>query len=54
MLLKIQKRVIKTLTEVMHNCMVIKYSNIMKWMFFKQYLIYHNCQKKRKKTETVQ
>ena len=42
--LNIQKREINN--KAIHNSMVIKYSNIMKWMFYKQCLIYHNCQKK--------
>ena len=45
--LNIQKRVINI--KAIHNSMVIKYSNIMKWMFYKQCLIYHNCQKKKRR-----
>lgn len=47
--LNIQKRMINI--KAAHNSMVIKYSNIMKWVFFKQCLIYHNCQKKKKEEE---
>ena len=45
--LNTQKRVINI--KAIHNSMVIKYSNIMKWIFFKLCLIHQNCQKKEEK-----